>query len=252
MLVATCVAWLMATNQPVQQPQSSPPTLPPSGQPAAAQPQPAPAQPQPAPAAGQPQPPQPAPQAGAPATVPAAPAQPQPQPGTVQPAPAQPPPAQWPPAGQAPAAPTAAPAPDPTQNPEYVDARRQRRTGIILTATGWSVFGASYLLSAMVATITADASTIATADGDPDAERYRRISRRMLVPAIGPWMTLPETATASGAFFVVFSGLLQTGGLAMGITGPVLLARGNKRLAALSVRATPGPDGGRLSLSLRF
>jgi hypothetical protein len=179
---------------------AAPPELPPE-QPVAPAPAPEPApvavqpapQPQPAPA------PQPAPQPGweQPGT------QPQPQPTWGQP---QPPPPTYQPMPQ--------PQPLPPRGPNP-----NRGLGLIIA--GFSVFGFSYLASAVGGAMTIDA-------GRPE------IGRPLLIPVVGPFIAGGRQTSATLGLGLGLVGVIQLAGLGMGVGGSVMLgsARRQARLSA--------------------
>jgi hypothetical protein len=181
---------------------AGPPELPPEPS-AVTEPAPAPA-PAPEPVVVQPAPapapePAPAPQPGW--------EQPQTQP-TAQPQPVPPPPVYQPP-----------PQPVP---PPYKPYNKNR--GLGLTIAGFSIFGFSYLITAVSGTIAIDA-------GSPE------IGRPLLIPAVGPFIAASRVPSATLGFGLGFTGVIQLAGLGMGIGGAVMLGN-SRRQAALS--AAPG------------
>lgn len=187
---------------------AAPPELPPE-QPVAPAPAPAPEpapvtvqpapQPQPAPA------PQPAPQPGweQPAGT-----QPQPQPGAQPPAwgQPQPPPPSYQPMPQ--------PQPMPPRGPNP-------NRGLGLTIAGFSVFGFSYLFTAVGGALSIDA-------GRPE------IGQPLLIPVAGPFIAGARTGSATLGLGLGLVGVIQLAGLGMGVGGAVMLgsARRQARLSA--------------------
>jgi hypothetical protein len=106
---------------------------------------------------------------------------------------------------------------------------------------GLAILGGTYLATA--------AGGAAVREGTLDGDRYRA-APRLYIPVVGPFLYLPE-ATQPGRPFVVMSGLLQVGGLAMFILGLVIkrkhlvyYAEGPAgRPLALSAASTPGGAG---------
>ena len=104
---------------------------------------------------------------------------------------------------------------------------RPKVRGVGMTIAGFSVFGVSYLISALSASIAIDSGDFADSWGRP-----------LLIPAVGPFISSARVGTATGAFGLIFLGIVQTGSLAMGVTGAVLIGK-SKRQARLAT----GPGG---------
>jgi hypothetical protein len=196
LVVGLSVSWSLPSvalaappELPAEQPASEPA---PAAEPVAVQPAPA-AEPQPAPQPGWEQP-QPAPTA-APATQP----QPQPQP---------PPPAYQP-------MPQPQPAPPPAPNPNR---------GLGLMIAGFSVFGVSYLITAVTGTASIDAG-------------YPEIGRPLLIPVAGPFIAGARQSQATIGLGLGIVGVVQLAGLGMGVGGAVMFGSARRR-ARLS--AAPG------------
>jgi hypothetical protein len=111
------------------------------------------------------------------------------------------------------------PPPQPIPPPSH-----NRNRGLGLTIAGFSVFGFSYLISAVSATIMIDTGA-------------SELGRPLLIPAIGPFVAASRAGTAVGAFGLGFVGVIQLAGLGMGVGGAVMLGN-SRRQAQLS--ATSG------------
>jgi hypothetical protein len=72
------------------------------------------------------------------------------------------------------------------------------RKGLVIG--GAVMFGTMYLLTALGAAIASDAGSSATA---------------LWVPAVGPFIQMGQSQSATGAFLLAFDGVIQVGGLAM-------------------------------------
>ncbi|MDC0722002.1 hypothetical protein [Nannocystis bainbridge] len=191
--------------------------------------------------------------------------------------------ASWSATAQDPAAPEAASAEDPAAAPQpYADPSAtapapegpaagtmyapppqpppKRRKALMIA--GWTMFGSSYLFTALVAGIIHDTCSIA------DAPNCRRAAGFSLIPLIGPFMTIPylRTEAITPKVFMALPGLVQIAGLAMGIAGTIMFVNDGKaqrvadvdgfRLGRTRLRAnmapTPFLDGGTFMLGGRF
>jgi hypothetical protein len=165
--------------------------------------------------------------------VPPAAAAPAPE-ATSEPAPYPPPPdpnaAPPPPAPEGPPPPVAAPPPEPIK----------RRKGLMIA--GWSMFGGSYLFTALIAGIVYDTCNVV------DAPQCRRAAGFSLIPVIGPFLTIPNlnTDAITPKIFMAIPGLVQAAGLAMGIAGTIQFVNDGKR------QQIAGVDGFRLGNRLRL
>lgn len=112
-----------------------------------------------------------------------------------------------------------------------------------MTAVGFSVFGASYAISSLTGAIVADAR---------DGERLDRFGRRMLIPVVGPWLAIPHTESATGAWFTGFAGAAQLAGLVLGTVGAVRLGQQRRESQRWAVTSTPLLGGGQLGVVGRF
>lgn len=111
----------------------------------------------------------------------------------------------------------ALPAPSPPPPPP------PRRRGIGLMVTGYTLFGVSYMLTALSGAAVIDNCSV---DRNYDC---RRLGRSLMVPALGPFMALREIQSMTARFtMVLFPGLMQVGGLTMGIAGSVLYRRSHR------------------------
>lgn len=124
--------------------------------------------------------------------------------------------------------------------------RPPRPRGGGMMAAGFSILGAGYLTAALTGSILIDTSS-GTSSSDSSA-RTRRYGVSLLVPAIGPFIALAHTRTATGGFMTAMWGILQSGGLALAITGVSLYARDKRKHRELQARLELGPQ----SLRLRF
>jgi hypothetical protein len=197
---------------------------------------------------------------GAPAPAPATAPAPAPAPapyGTAAPAPA--------PYGQP--APYAEPQPYAQPQPygppqPYQQPPRRRGKGMMIA--GWTIFGASYLSTALVGAFIYDASK-STCDDLVGGDGCRRNNGLVLfVPVVGPLIGIGELGgTATGTIAGIFSFLAQGTGLGLGIAGTVLFVRDGKRQRAAQqaglhigrgvyLRPAPRLDGGGLQLNYRF
>ena len=147
-------------------------------------------------------------------------------------------------------APAAPPAPAPLPPPP------SRRRGVGMMVAGYSMFGMSYMITAF-----SGAAIIDRCDADA---RYdcRRLGRALMIPVLGPFLALPEIQTMTGRFAMVFfPGVMQAGGLALGIGGSVRHARSRRYYGMVNadgVRLVRGrelriaPAGSGAQLTLRF
>lgn len=127
------------------------------------------------------------------------------------------------------------PAPAPQMEPPH-----KRRKGLMIA--GWTMFGSSYLLTALVGAIIADGRGICA-----DPARCERQGYYMMVPVVGPFMAIGPSNTASGSGFLGLAGIIQTAGLVMGIVGTAqFVADGRRQQMVLN------GDGFRLTRRLRM
>lgn len=194
-------------------------------------------------------------------------------PGDPAPAPA---PAATPaPAPYAPApAPYGDPAPAPYAEPQpyaqpapygppqpYQPPPRRRGKGMMIA--GWTIFGASYLSTALVGAFIYDANK-GLCDDVVGGDGCRRNPGLVLfVPVVGPLIGIGEFGgSATGTIAGIFSFLAQGTGLGLGIAGTVLFVRDGKRMKqqqaglhlgrGVFLRPAPRLDGGGLQLNYRF
>ena len=123
-----------------------------------------------------------------------------------------------------------------------------------LTVAGFTLFGATYLISALVGTTAVDTAT-SYYDGEPmdvNQEDRRQWGLRMTIPVGGPFAAIPVASTATGGLFTGLSGATQVAGLSMGIAGAVLLGRANRSTGRVSLMLGPGPGGATLRIAGRF
>ena len=136
---------------------------------------------------------------------------------------------------------------------------RKRRKGLMIA--GWSMFGGSYLFTALVAGIVHDSCDLA------DRPNCRRAAGFALVPLVGPFLTIPylNTTAIMPKVFMALPGLVQIAGLAMGIAGTIQFVSDGKEpryvgadgfklgpKLRLGMAPTRFLDGGTLTLGARF
>ncbi len=152
-------------------------------------------------------------------------------------------------------APAAAPQPQaqPQPPPPPPPPPERSRKGLGLLISGWSLFGGSYLITALAGAIAYDTGN------EP-------LGGALLIPIAGPLIAMPQVDSLSGRIGLAFPFLAQTAGVAMGITGAVLLARSRRanraqainadgvRLTRAGLRLNAGPtrSGGAFALTYRF
>ncbi len=154
-------------------------------------------------------------------------------------------------AGQPESAPVAQPqhVPAPVVYPQPVEpapppvaAPRPRMKGKGLAIGGFSMFGAAYLFTVLGGAIAYDTGMPA-------------VGRSLMIPVVGPFIGFanldmdndPSDAVALGTLGMVFSGIFQIGGLAMGFAGVGLMVRSHAE-RRYGARLGPGPGG----LQLQF
>jgi len=119
---------------------------------------------------------------------------------------------------------------------------------------GFTLFGVTYLISALAGTIAIDTSN-SYYDGEPtdvNMDNRRKWGLRMAIPVGGPFAAIPVGETATGKLFCGLAGATQVAGLSMGIAGAVLLARANRNMGRVSLMLGPRPDGASLGIAGRF
>lgn len=155
------------------------------------------------------------PATAAPVIVVTAPPAPQPAP---QPAP--------PPPAYVPAQPgTNAPSPM-LVNPRIAALKQQRNSGIGMTISGYTLFGTSYLISALIGTISIDYARDVGGSGT--------YGRRMLIPIAGPFIAIPRADSATGGLFTGLIGVVQVTGFVLGTAGAIRLGRANRELMLMA------------------
>ncbi|MEZ4450216.1 MAG: hypothetical protein R3B09_12135 [Nannocystaceae bacterium] len=161
-----------------------------------------------------------------------------------------------------PEAPPAATTTTPPPAPGAVDHHLRHRRGRDMMIAGFTVFGGLYLLSAFSGAITYDQCNT---NNNPDCGY---IGKALILPVVGPFIAVPKVDKLSAKMaIVVFPGLGQITGLALGIAGAVLFGKSRKYVARvnadgvqlvqgrqlrLNTMGTPRGDGGGLQLTLRF
>jgi hypothetical protein len=113
--------------------------------------------------------------------------------------------------------------------------RRDKEIGVGMAAGGFSVFGASFLITALAGAITIDNGN---ADND---EREVQLGQALMIPVAGPFVGAARTRSATGAFGSALVGVIQVSTLTVGIIGSVKIARSNRQLR-MSLK--PGYAGG--------
>lgn len=119
---------------------------------------------------------------------------------------------------------------------------------------GFTMFGATYLICALVGTIAIDtANTYYDGEAtDANTDDRRKFGVRMTIPGVGPLLAIPVAETATGALFSGLAGATQVAGLSMGIAGAVLLSRANRNAGRVSLMLGPQPGGATLRIAGRF
>ncbi|KIG13912.1 hypothetical protein DB30_07407 [Enhygromyxa salina] len=139
----------------------------------------------------------------------------------VTPAPAPQPPPPPPPAYQTAVPGSMAPSPM-IVNPRVAALKQQRNSGLGMTISGYTIFGTSYLISALVGTISLDLAA--------DVGGTGVYGKRMLIPVAGPFLAIPRADSATGGLFTGFLGVVQIGGLVLGTAGAIKFGRANRQL----------------------
>ncbi|MEZ4383300.1 MAG: hypothetical protein R3A79_18370 [Nannocystaceae bacterium] len=137
-----------------------------------------------------------------------------------------------------------------------------KRRGLGLMITGWSLFVGSYAITALSGAAVIDNCDIS------DTYDCRKLGGSLMIPVLGPFLATSEVDTMSGRFaLIMFPGLAQVAGLSMGIAGTVLFARSRRSYSAavnhdgvrltrrannLRVANMASPTGGGLKLTYRF
>ena len=107
-------------------------------------------------------------------------------------------------------------------DPHIAALKHRRNSGIGMTISGYTMFGTSYLISALIGTISLDLAA--------DVGGTGTYGRRMLIPMVGPFMAIPRADSATGGLFTGFLGVIQVAGFALGTAGAVRLGRANRQL----------------------
>jgi hypothetical protein len=107
-------------------------------------------------------------------------------------------------------------------DPHIATLKHQRNSGIGMTISGYTMFGTSYLISALIGTISLDYAQ--------DVGGTGTYGRRMLIPMVGPFMAIPRADSATGGLFTGFLGVIQIAGFALGTAGAIKLGRANRQL----------------------
>jgi hypothetical protein len=107
-------------------------------------------------------------------------------------------------------------------DPHIAALKHQRNSGIGMTISGYTMFGTSYLISALIGTISLDYAA--------DVGGTGRYGRRMLIPIAGPFLAIPRADSATGGLFTGFLGVIQVAGFALGTAGAIKLGRANRQL----------------------
>lgn len=152
---------------------------------------------------------------------------PPPPPAPVEPAPvAAPVPPAAPPPAYVPAEPgTNAPSPM-LVNPQIAALKHRRNSGIGMAISGYTIFGTSYLVSALIGTISIDYANDVGGSG--------KYGRRMLIPLAGPFAAIPRADSATGGLFTGLVGVVQVTGFVLGTAGAIRLGRANRDLRLMA------------------
>lgn len=120
---------------------------------------------------------------------------------------------------------------------------RPRRPSRALLITGASIFGASYLISAMVGAILVDADD----DGECDIdENCREVGRWLFLPLIGPWVGMSKTRDDGG---LAFLGMLQLVGAGLTVGGIIRFVN-TKRQYESGIASWEFEQGRKLTLDM--
>jgi hypothetical protein len=107
-------------------------------------------------------------------------------------------------------------------DPHIASLKHRRNSGIGMTISGYTLFGTSYLISALIGTISLDYAA--------DVGGTGKYGRRMLIPVAGPFMAIPRADSATGGLFTGFLGVIQVAGFVLGTAGAIKLGRANREL----------------------
>lgn len=117
-------------------------------------------------------------------------------------------------------------APAPAQptlfDPQRAGLMHDRNSGLGMTISGFTMFGTSYLISALIGTISID-----YADSVGGSGKY---GRRMLIPLGGPFAAIPRADSATGGLFTALLGVIQVGGFVLGTAGAIKYGRAKRQL----------------------
>lgn len=117
-------------------------------------------------------------------------------------------------------------APAPAQptlfDPQRAALMQDRNSGLGMTISGFTMFGTSYLISALIGTISID-----YADSVGGSGKY---GRRMLIPLAGPFAAIPRADSATGGLFTALLGVIQVGGFVLGTAGAIKFGRAKRQL----------------------
>jgi hypothetical protein len=111
-------------------------------------------------------------------------------------------------------------------NPRIAALKQQRNSGIGMTISGYTLFGTSYLISALVGTISIDYARDIGGSGT--------YGRRMLIPLAGPFAAIPRADSATGGLFTGLIGVVQVTGFVLGTAGAIRLGRANRELLLMA------------------
>ncbi len=114
----------------------------------------------------------------------------------------------------------------PGPSPQLVALRQQRNSGIGMTISGYTLFGTSYLISALIGTISIDYARDVGGSGT--------YGHRMLIPLVGPFMAIPRADSATGGLFTGLVGVVQVTGFLLGSAGAIRLNRANRDLRLMA------------------
>ncbi len=114
------------------------------------------------------------------------------------------------------------PAPAVIFDPQRAALMQRRNSGLGMTISGFTMFGTSYLISALIGTISIDYANSVGGSG--------KYGRRMLIPIAGPFMAIPRADSATGGLFTAFLGVVQVGGFVLGTAGAIKFGRAKRQL----------------------
>lgn len=111
-------------------------------------------------------------------------------------------------------------------NPRIAALKHRRNSGIGMAISGYTIFGTSYLISALIGTISIDYARDVGGSGT--------YGRRMLIPLAGPFAAIPRADSATGGLFTGFVGVVQLTGFVLGTAGAIRLGRANRDLRLMA------------------